>query len=1110
VPIERITLKLPANFDPGRHLRALEKLVADKYGDKFELESIDPIAGTAFATRHVAVTEVNAGEQTEDRFEVRLPMGTKPSDGEKIAARLEDQHPGYVLAAFEPYLGRALLARLTPAEQRCRGALAVAFGVPPWDVQVAGRKDGGFDVVLPPVYVPSKHDARLNEVATLVVGQEGWHVETDPKALTASILPGEPPSFPAVLPYPFKKTVARDDWSHVPIGQVLGRTGGEAGPELVTDTTVVPHGLVSGLTGAGKLLRLDTRVPVPLSERFPDGWATVGTLEIGDSVYSADGSLTKIVGFSDQVVEDEYEVHFDTGQDVRCGPSHLWLASHHVSRVGYTPSGRRKTSRGIERIAEKDGRLRALAHATEPGAFATIRSIAATADMDPASVWKVLLARGIPSESVKCDVGGRQTVNRYLSSEAFLAMREHASSDWDMQVPSMNQISESWLTAREIFALCGVGDPTRDQLRQLRSLMQRWLVTKKTVLEDISSTKRVLAFPLGEALLALAEASTAGVKEKMPLESVVSTAEMFNTQLYEGNRSNWAVKLPVAIAGVETDLPIPPYVLGAWLGDGTSRNGEFTSGCSDACTDEFGLTDSEHLLGELEVYSSHTLREPTKIGTVGLRVQLREAGVLNNKHIPPIYLRASFDQRLALLQGLMDTDGTVSTRGTCELTLSDERLIYNALELIRSLGIKATISSGQSAITEKDPGHPGRRRRRVVGTRWRVHFTTTLPVFRLPRKLARMNLKTRETTRWLYITKIVKSSPQRMRCLRVAHPSHLVLVEDFIPTHNSVLLTVLATGALARGWELCIVDAVKGGVDFTAFQQFVRSSGWGDDLSSACCVLQLVYDEGQRRKKLIQQAGVQKWTQLPVSAGLRPVLVIVDELTSLVAPEPTPKGVAKDNPLVVEVAERNLLKATILNTIGKIARELRFTGISLVVGTQVASTSTGIPTELRANLGMKVLLGGKPTDNNRRLALNDPDAVPRVPLNIVDDATGAARGVGVFEIEGRPSGVVKVLFANPAECATYLRALGVPTTDRPRPTPAEIARHTPSLEAGTGIEDPARAGDRSPSGNRPEPTRDPETGEVLHGFAKANEQRRRLDAAGRQRPDPRPGAQELA
>ncbi len=577
MPIERITLKLPANFDPGRHLRALEKLVADKYGDKFELESIDPIAGTAFATRHVAVTEIDAGEQTGDRFEVRLPRGTKPSDGEKIAAKLEDQHDGYALVEFEPFLGRATLARLTPDEQRCRGAVAVVLGVKPWNVQVAARPGGGFDLVLPHTYVPSKHDEKLAEVATLVVGQEGWHVDIDPKALTASILPGEPPSFPPVLPYPFKRAVPRfdpasDDWARIPLGRVLGRTGGEEGPELTTDFVVAPHALVSGLTGSGK----------------------------------------------------------------------------------------------------------------------------------------------------------------------------------------------------------------------------------------------------------------------------------------------------------------------------------------------------------------------------------------------------------------------------------------------------------------------------------------------------------------------------------------------------SYLLSVLATGALAQGWELCIADAIKGGVDFVVFESFVRPGGFGDDLASACCVLQKAYDEGQRRKKLIQQAGVQKWTQLPVSAGLRPVLVAVDELTSLVAPEPTPKGVAKDNPLVVEVAERNLLKATILNTIGKIARELRFTGISLVVGTQVASTSTGIPTELRANLGMKILLGSKPTDNNRRLALNDPDAVPRVPLNIVDDAGGAARGVGVFEIEGRPSGVVKVLFANPAECATYLRALGVATTDRPRPTPAEIARHTPSLETGPGTEDPARAGDHSPSGNRPEPTFDPETGEVLHGFAKANEQRRRLD-----RPDPRPGAQEL-
>jgi hypothetical protein len=295
---------------------------------------------------------------------------------------------------------------------------------------------------------------------------------------------------------------------------------------------------------------------------------------------------------------------------------------------------------------------------------------------------------------------------------------------------------------------------------------------------------------------------------------------------------------------------------------------------------------------------------------------------------------------------------------------------------------------------------------------------------------------------------------------------------------------------------LALGDATKGGVDFAEFEKFVRPGGWGDELRTACCVLNMAYAEGTRRKKLIKERQVQKWTQLPASDNLRPFMVVVDELTSLIASEPTPKGVAKDNPLVLEVAERNLLKATMLSAIGKIAREQRFTGIALLIATQVASTSTGIPTELRANLGAKILLGAKPTDNNRRLALNDSDAVPRIPLNIVNDSGGAFRGIGVFEFDGAEPGVFKSYFASPSQYADWLDKLGVPTTTESRPSASDIARYTPSLDDNGPVESAnvGTDGDRSPSGRlKPEKVRDPETGEVLHGFDLANEQRRRLN-----------------
>src|SRR4029079_4730507 len=132
----------------------------------------------------------------------RLARGTKPADGDRLAAKLAEQNPGHEMTALAPVLGPATLGRLDEATSRCRSAVAVALGVKPWSVRARPRTGGGFDLALPESYSPSRHHKKLAEVATPVVGRDGWYVDVDPRTLTASIIPGEPPTFPAVLPYP--------------------------------------------------------------------------------------------------------------------------------------------------------------------------------------------------------------------------------------------------------------------------------------------------------------------------------------------------------------------------------------------------------------------------------------------------------------------------------------------------------------------------------------------------------------------------------------------------------------------------------------------------------------------------------------------------------------------------------------------------------------------------------------------------------------------------------------------------------------------------------------------------------------------------------------------
>lgn len=254
---ERITVKLPDGFDPSRHIKALEKKISDTYGGGFEIDSISE--GVAVATRQVAITEVstNVAAKTKD---VRLPRTVKPSDGEKVAVKFADQHgDGWEMTRFEPFLGRATLTQLSEEMARCRGAAAVALSVKPWDVQVSQRTDGGFDLELPKSYVPSKHDSKLEEVATGVVGYDGWYLKTNPQKLTASIIPSAPPTFPDAVGFPMKK-LGKGSLDSAPFGMTLPQPGETVGEEISIDWTASAFAILAGTPGSGKSVSLNALV----------------------------------------------------------------------------------------------------------------------------------------------------------------------------------------------------------------------------------------------------------------------------------------------------------------------------------------------------------------------------------------------------------------------------------------------------------------------------------------------------------------------------------------------------------------------------------------------------------------------------------------------------------------------------------------------------------------------------------------------------------------------------------------------------------------------------------------------------------------------------------
>jgi hypothetical protein len=150
-------------------------------------------------------------------------------------------------------------------------------------------------------------------------------------------------------------------------------------------------------------------------------------------------------------------------------------------------------------------------------------------------------------------------------------------------------------------------------------------------------------------------------------------------------------------------------------------------------------------------------------------------GVLDRPHAPGPYLVGSAEQRLALLQGLMDTAGSVSEHGYVEFVSTSEELADAVVWLASSLGQRVRKGKGEAT-----------RRGVSVGPEYAVGWSPTIAVFRHPRKLA--GLRTPPTVR-SQSRALVACEPapiQPMRCLAVDSPNSMYLITDrCLPTHNT-------------------------------------------------------------------------------------------------------------------------------------------------------------------------------------------------------------------------------------------------------------------------------------------------------------------------------------
>ena len=144
----------------------------------------------------------------------------------------------------------------------------------------------------------------------------------------------------------------------------------------------------------------------------------------------------------------------------------------------------------------------------------------------------------------------------------------------------------------------------------------------------------------------------------------ITTAEMA-ASLRASGRVNHSIGVCEPLEYPERDLPIAPYTLGAWLGDGHSRSARMT--CADQEIVD-AIRDDGYAVTKHSGRLTYGVSEPGTGSSwhqarTGFTARLRQAGVLGDKHIPELYLRSSVEHRRALLAGLLDTDGYCSPSG---------------------------------------------------------------------------------------------------------------------------------------------------------------------------------------------------------------------------------------------------------------------------------------------------------------------------------------------------------------------------------------------------------------------------------------------------------------
>ena len=208
------------------------------------------------------------------------------------------------------------------------------------------------------------------------------------------------------------------------------------------------------------------------------------------------------------------------------------------------------------------------------------------------------------------------------------------------------------------------------------------------------------------------------------------------------------------------DFQINPYLLGAWIGDGSALSGVIS--CPIGKIDESCLAD--YKFSYSEKYQQYSIK--------GLKVKLRDLNLISNKHIPEKYFYGSVEQRSLLLKGLLDTDGHNQGRKGYYFDNTIESVVDGVVRLARSLGMVA-----KRTKTKEEPYYKDKNGNKII----------CKPCYRCVVKVKDGRTSKR------YVSGVSYEGVHLATCISVDSEDHLFIAGDFIPTHNTVFINQLSS-----------------------------------------------------------------------------------------------------------------------------------------------------------------------------------------------------------------------------------------------------------------------------------------------------------------------------